>query len=1010
MTTSDGTIDVERLLAERDWLRRLALRLLGDEQDADDLVQETMRAALERAPRGLEGGSLRAWLTTVARRASSYRWRSDAHRRARERDAARTEALPSTEEAVQRAATQRLLADSVMALDEPLRSAVVLRYYEELSYADVARRQGVTPIAARKRVSRGIEILRARLDEGSNGDRAAWTAALAPVASLGRRGTEAVQGAALMQAKTKWAAVAVAVVLGAVGITAWVGLRASDGEQGPSVRPIVEVRSTGDEEIAELEEVAEIRRVEAVAAAEAPKAPGARAAFPDRGESVVGTLEIRVTWASDGTSAGGVVAEVLPWGEQNANLWKRRKATDEGGIACFGGVHAGTVGIYLDRGGYASADVEAGRATRVDVTVPRGVEVVGRVLDPRGRPVSGAIIELSDYGSHSQGSAIETSGADGRYRVRDVSEGHDISARAAGFAPSGQVEVDGPPGSTIELDLVLGGVGGRIAGEVFDENGTPLEDATVVISPSGAGGDLSQVSGRWVNERPLPVARRTDVEGRFVADGLGAYHHTIQVRTAMHAPLRQSIAVEEGGEHEVLLQMRLGRTLTGIVRRADGAPARAASISVRTSNHASSHAAKADEDGRFRIDAIGLREFEVFAIEKDHGKTRAKLRFEESGPLHWEATLVPGNHASGVLVDPSGAPIPGWFVWACEDDPGLFHRDTRVDAQGRFELKDIPPSATHLAVGPADRLSIGIAHVVPNAVSSDRDVRIVVPDAARPTGEVTGVVRDASGELSPETSIRLTQRGAKRWQDAHPAADGGIEVTRVYPGTWDVAIEAPGRAPWFGTVEVPASGTGDLGEVILGAGGFVQLSPTLVDPAGDRSIELTIERVTAAGDAVQWDRLPPEGGRCGPYPEGRIRLRVRGRNCAATFVDVDVVRSETVHAQVVLEPGVRSLIQLVHDDDRAARGVDSDSSRSEVRMALRSASYRVRNVAGEIVDSAQDAGFVGEEFSTNGLRPGRYTIEVWDDLGRRGYAEFDVVPGVDPQDEARTTVVLRVRR
>jgi RNA polymerase sigma-70 factor (ECF subfamily) len=61
--TTDPAQDFER---HRPYLRRVALKVLGSENDADDAVQETW-VRFDRA--GLEGiGDLRAWLTTVTSR------------------------------------------------------------------------------------------------------------------------------------------------------------------------------------------------------------------------------------------------------------------------------------------------------------------------------------------------------------------------------------------------------------------------------------------------------------------------------------------------------------------------------------------------------------------------------------------------------------------------------------------------------------------------------------------------------------------------------------------------------------------------------------------------------------------------------------------------------------------------------------------------------------------------------------------------------------------------------
>lgn len=53
----------QELLAHQAFLRRLATDLVG--ADADDLVQEVWRKALERPPR--HGRQLRGWLSRVAR-------------------------------------------------------------------------------------------------------------------------------------------------------------------------------------------------------------------------------------------------------------------------------------------------------------------------------------------------------------------------------------------------------------------------------------------------------------------------------------------------------------------------------------------------------------------------------------------------------------------------------------------------------------------------------------------------------------------------------------------------------------------------------------------------------------------------------------------------------------------------------------------------------------------------------------------------------------------------------
>src|SRR5688500_611253 len=63
-----------------------------------------------------------------------------ARRHGRERAAARGEAVPAADELLQRDQLRRRVADAVLALDEPYRTTVWLRWFEDLSAADVAQR------------------------------------------------------------------------------------------------------------------------------------------------------------------------------------------------------------------------------------------------------------------------------------------------------------------------------------------------------------------------------------------------------------------------------------------------------------------------------------------------------------------------------------------------------------------------------------------------------------------------------------------------------------------------------------------------------------------------------------------------------------------------------------------------------------------------------------------------------------------------------------------------------
>jgi len=152
------------------FLRRLAYRLVREEGLAEDLVQETWRRWLEKAPGGL--GEPRAWMTSVLRNLAFNARRDAERRRTRERGAARAaEVEPETDGTLE---AQARLVEALRALEEPYRSALVQRYYHDLAPKEIAARGGVPLDTVKSRLARGLAKLREDLDRRYGGDRGAW--------------------------------------------------------------------------------------------------------------------------------------------------------------------------------------------------------------------------------------------------------------------------------------------------------------------------------------------------------------------------------------------------------------------------------------------------------------------------------------------------------------------------------------------------------------------------------------------------------------------------------------------------------------------------------------------------------------------------------------------------------------------------------------------------------------------------------------------------------------------
>jgi RNA polymerase sigma factor (sigma-70 family) len=210
--------DLEPLLVHLGWVRQLAHQLVADANQAEDLVQETWLAAARHPPRA--GGEPRAWLGRVLNNALRQLRRSEAARVRREHAVA---TRASNEELQGSMDMQRRLAACVMALDEPYRRTVILRYFREIPARAIAAQEDLPLATVKTRLRRALLQLRERLDREHDGDRDAWMSALLPI--MGNIPTHSAAGAGAIIVSTKSVVLFLAVValMLMAGLSLWTG-------------------------------------------------------------------------------------------------------------------------------------------------------------------------------------------------------------------------------------------------------------------------------------------------------------------------------------------------------------------------------------------------------------------------------------------------------------------------------------------------------------------------------------------------------------------------------------------------------------------------------------------------------------------------------------------------------------------------------------------------------------------------------------------------------------------
>ncbi|NWG12438.1 MAG: sigma-70 family RNA polymerase sigma factor [Acidobacteria bacterium] len=163
----------------RSLVYHLAVRILGEREEALDVTQEVFLAVYRKLPLFRGESSLKTWIyrITINRAANRCRWWKRMRRRGAvslEAHLAGREGLPldetlrsqdaSPEERVMRLEERAYLERSLAKLPLQQRLAVVLRDIEGLSYDEIAFLLGVSLGTVKSRICRGREELKRRLN------------------------------------------------------------------------------------------------------------------------------------------------------------------------------------------------------------------------------------------------------------------------------------------------------------------------------------------------------------------------------------------------------------------------------------------------------------------------------------------------------------------------------------------------------------------------------------------------------------------------------------------------------------------------------------------------------------------------------------------------------------------------------------------------------------------------------------------------------------------------------
>jgi protocatechuate 3,4-dioxygenase beta subunit len=733
------------------------------------------------------------------------RARSSGRRARREESAVVPEPAQSPDELLERIEMQQQVVRRVLALDEPFRSTLLLRYYEGCSAAEVARRQGVPAGTVRWRLKRGLDDLRKQLDDAHQGDRKRWALLLAPLPGVAiplpaaaPAGGSTLLGIIAMKTTYK------------IGLVVLIALLAVVGYR--------HVKHKGESHSA----------TQTAATTTTPNKPAA-VPTPHIGTEPVtrevdptGTLRLEgQVIDSDEKPVGGATVAI----DTNP---PRTATTEADGSFAFDRLIGREYKLEARAGdGYAGpAFLRLSKETEpVILRVGPGASITVEVRDAdSNHPIEAASVEL-----RSTLSWTATTGADGVAKLRGVGgSGFDMSLKvgAPGYA-SELRRVSPSPGDDQHVSMTLHR-GASVSGWAITTDNQPIAGACVVAVSASEPFPLAEAPRDCVT---------TGKQGEWSVAALAAGSYRFVLSHPDYEPATTVPVVVDGVTQRSGIEIRAaaGGEVRGKVTSASGGPVVAADVRVVASGGVEWRTARqafTDAQGEYVFHGLPRRRVQVVATHASGASKLVDVDLTATAKATADLILSIDGAIDGTVVTEAGEPVPEAQVVA-EPDASSSAGDREswivrgdqysiADSGGRFHIGGLPPGNYRIRAarpGTSESMLWTQAGQVVSAGTTGLKLTVASP------GKVKGRVLYDDGTAPPAFTVAVGYGTPMSFV----TADGHFSID-VPGGALNLTVSGPTFIRKLVTIQVDDGRTQDLGTVTVTKGRSI--SGRVLDASG----------------------------------------------------------------------------------------------------------------------------------------------------------------------------------
>ena len=425
-------------------------------------------------------------------------------------------------------------------------------------------------------------------------------------------------------------------------------------------------------------------------------------------------------------------------------------------------------------------DVVETETVTVDFQFSKGIELVGRILNEAGEPVTGAKITDvraldTEYGRSDKLGAFTVSGLRVGQRLGLRAEHSELGLR-------GSTEVDVQPGVPIEIRMEQY-ERVRVSGRVVDRTGEPIPSVNISLmrweSQRGKGyrTTVAVTEGNgWFREIELIVGDEYVIYAE--TDGYRRAETESFTATAEMTQIADLILLPDGPSGHFFIEGRVTDT--------SGVPVHDARVVTRQGSE--DWETRTNENGDYRLEGLSMAvamELEIYHPEYAYHE----FEILKTNQRHDLVLIKADGYLAGKVMDTNGIPIEQATVMVeAEEEPISAYVNVAVftNAYGEFELKHIKDSTVSIYAGDDRNYKI-----FENIAVNQRDlVLTLTPTEPSPEPTPAQQARWSYTEAAEERAKTLVSQPAPelnvaKWLSGSPTSIGDLKGKTVALHFWD---------------------------------------------------------------------------------------------------------------------------------------------------------------------------------------------------------------------------------